>query len=137
MASNSIALKHWSRIISRWPVDKVRPESVSFQTLMRKRLEKYQNPAKAAEAAKVKGNEYNIRAADLTWDEAKEMKQANALYALFENRFAKDAPFPKKLRFPESQPTHYDDIITESERAPSRGFLTKMTDKLKGMIRLR
>jgi len=104
---------------------------------MRKRLEKYQNPAKAAEAAKVKGNEYNIRAADLTWDEAKEMKQANALYALFENRFAKDAPFPKKLRFPESQPTHYDDIITESERAPSRGFLTKMTDKLKGMIRLR
>lgn len=104
---------------------------------MRKRLEKYENPAKAAEAAKVRGNEANVQAVDLTWHEAKEMKQVNALYALSENRFARDAPFPEKLRFPESQPTHYDDIIAESERAPSRGFLTKMSDKFKGMIRLR
>lgn len=104
---------------------------------MRRRLEKYENPQKAAESAKVKGNEANLRSIDLTWDEGKETKQVNALYALLENRFAKDTPFPDRLRFPASQPTHYDDIIAESERAPSRGIFTKMADKLKGMIRLR
>jgi len=104
---------------------------------MRKRLEKYENPAKAAESAKIKGNEANVQAIDLTWNEAKEMKQVNALYALLENRFAKDAPLPERLRFPASQPTHYDSIIAESDRAPSRGFFTKVTDKVKGMIRLR
>jgi len=104
---------------------------------MRKRLEKYESPAKAVEAAKVKGNEANVQAVDLSWDEGREMKQVNALYALLENRFVKDTPLPQRLRFPASQPTHYDDIIAESDRAPSRGLLTKMTDKLKGMIRLR
>lgn len=104
---------------------------------MRKRLEKYENPQKAAQAATVKGNEANVQAVDLTWNERKEMKQVNALYALLENRFAKDTRLPNQLRYPASQQTHYDDILAESDRAPSRGFLTKMTDKLKGMIRLR
>lgn len=104
---------------------------------MRKRLVKYENSAQAAEAAKVKGNEANVQPVDLTWNENKEMKQVNVLYALLENRFDRESPLPDQLRFPASNPGHYDAILTESERAPERGLLTKISNKLKGMIRLR
>lgn len=130
-------MKHWSRIIQKWPVDKVRPETVSFQHLMKKRLDKYQNPGKAAESAKIQGNEANVQPVNLTWNEAKEMKQANALYSLLENRYQHSTPLPERLRFPASSVNHYDQIVAESERAPSRGFITKMQDKVKGMFRLK
>ena len=104
---------------------------------MKRRLEKYESPAKAAEAAKVRGNEANVQPVDLTWHENKETKQANALYLLLENRFERENPLPESLRYPESNATHYDDVIRESEQAPSRGFFTNLTNTLKGMIRLR
>lgn len=104
---------------------------------MKKRLEKYENPAKAAEATKLKENEAQVQPVDLTWYENKEMSQVNALYALLENRFERENPFPKSLRYPKSNETHYDDVVRENELAPSRGLLTNLTNKLKGMIRLR
>lgn len=104
---------------------------------MKKRLAKYENPAKAPENAKIKGNPANVQPVDLTWNEAKEIRQVNALYALLESRFQCQSPLPDRLRFPASGPTHYDMIIQESERAPARGLLNRMSDKLKGMIRLR
>lgn len=104
---------------------------------MKKRLEKYENPAKASEAAKVKGNEANVQPVDLTWNENKEMKQANVLYSLLENRFERENPLPNSLRYPESNKTHYDDVVRESEQAPSRGLFTNLANRLKGMIRLK
>lgn len=103
---------------------------------MKKRLEKYENPAKAAQSATIKGNEAQIQPVDLQWNEANEMKQVNALYSLLDNRFAKESPMPTSLREPASSPTHYDDVLTESERAPNRSLMSKITNKLKGMIRL-
>ncbi|KAK6377456.1 hypothetical protein LTR64_000838 [Lithohypha guttulata] len=132
-----IALRHWQRIISRWPIDKVRPEAVSFQALMKKRLERYQNPSSANTITKVQGTEANAAPINLTWNENREMKQTNVLYALLENRFQKESPLPDRLRYPASEVNHYDMIIKESERAPSRSFLDKLTNRLKGMIRLR
>ena len=123
--------------MQRWPVDKIRPEPVSFQTLMKKRLLKYENPAKAAQSATVKSNDANVQPVNLTWNEQKEVKQANALYALLENRFANESPFHDRLRFPASSPSHYDLIIAEAEKAPSRGFFENLTNRLKGMIRVK
>lgn len=103
---------------------------------MNRRLLKYEDPAKAAQSATVKGNQAQVQAVDLTWNEAQEMKQVNALYSLLDNRFAKESPMPASMREPESSPTHYDDVLAESERAPNRSFMSKITNKLKGMIRL-
>lgn len=103
---------------------------------MRKRLLKFEDPAKAAESVTTKGNEAQVQPIDLKWDEPKEMRQVNALYSLLDNRFAKESPMPSSLRNPTSSPTHYDDVLIESERAPNRSFMTKITNKLKGMIRL-
>lgn len=104
---------------------------------MKKRLEKYENPSKALEATKIHGNEAQVQPVDLTFYENKELKQVNVLYALLENRFDRETPLPKSLRYPKSNETHYDDVVRESEIAPSRGLLTNFTNKLKGMIRLR
>lgn len=63
------------------------------------------------------------------------MKQVNAVYALLENRFARESPLASRLRHPASDPSYYDNIIAETEQAPNRGMWDKVTNKLKGMIR--
>lgn len=104
---------------------------------MQQRLLKFENPAKAAESAKIKGNDANVQPVNLEWNEQKELKQVNALYDLLNDRFAKQAPFHDRLRFPASNPAHYDAIMAESQRAPTRSFWDKLTNRLKGSIRLR
>lgn len=103
---------------------------------MKKRLQKYEDPAKATQTTTVKGNQAQVQPVDLKWNESLEMKQVSALYALLDNRFAKESPMPQSMREPMSSPTHYDDVLAESERAPTRSFMSKITNKLKGMIRL-
>lgn len=103
---------------------------------MNKRLLKYEDPAKAAQSATVKGNQANVQPVDLKWNESLETKQVNALYALLDNRFVNESPMPTSMREPTSSPTHYDDVLAESERAPNRSLMSKITNKIKGMIRL-
>lgn len=101
---------------------------------MRKRLAKYENPIKT-QAATVKGNDAQIQPVGLQWDEGKEMKQVNTLYSLLDDRFAKESPLPASLREPASNPTHYDDILAESERAPTRSMISTIANKLKNLVR--
>lgn len=104
---------------------------------MQHRLDKYLDPTKAAEQQKIKGNAANVQPVNLVWDEAREEKQVRALDLLLGDQFHKRLPLHDALRRPASHPTYYDEVIAESERAPNRGFLTRLTDRLKGMVRLR
>lgn len=101
---------------------------------MQRRLDKYQNPQKAAEASK--GNEANVQPVNLVWDEAREGKQIHALEMLLNDKFRKQSPLNDRLRHPASDPNHYDNVLLESERAPSRGLFTRIMDNLRGKIRL-
>ena len=132
------ALKHWTRIIQRWPVDKVRPENVSFQRIMQQRLARLTNPPTAEEAAtKAKVNEALVTAPTTpAMDETWELGQVNALYTLLENRYARATPLPQSLRSPASNPTHYDDLVREMAEAPSRSWLGNMVKRVKGSFRL-
>jgi hypothetical protein len=109
-------MKHWARIIQAWPVDRVRPEHVSFQKLMQSRLQKA-NEALGTPA------------------EQKEMRQINALYALLDDRFLKEYPLPAKVRHPQSSPTHYDDVVKEMDEAPTRTWVTSLVNRIKGSLR--
>lgn len=104
---------------------------------MQHRLDKYLDPSKAAEQQKVKGNAANVQPVELAWNEAREEKQVRALDLLLSNKFQRKSPLHDALRHPASHPTYYDEVMKESERAPNRGFFTRLTDRLKGMIRLR
>lgn len=69
------------------------------------------------------------------WDEAAELQQANTLYALLENRYAKEYSLPGMLRTPASNPTHYDDLIREMQDAPTRSWLGGVMKRIKGSLR--
>ncbi|KAL2399027.1 hypothetical protein ABEF95_008231 [Exophiala dermatitidis] len=132
--AQSVAVKHWARIIKRWPVDRVRPEYVSFQKVMRDRLQKATSPAAAAGNAKA--NEAQP-VSPPQWDEAQEMRQVNVLYSLLEDRYFKAYPIPTKLRHPRSMPTYYDDVLKEMEEAPSRTWFQSLVNRIKGSLRFK
>jgi hypothetical protein len=69
------------------------------------------------------------------WNEQKELEQANALYALLEDRSAKESPLPQMLRTPASNPTYYDDLITEIQEAPTRSWLGGLMKRVQGSLR--
>ena len=50
------AFKAWTNIIARWPKDLVRPENVSFQTLMRRRLDHHTGQAISKAPGKESGS---------------------------------------------------------------------------------
>jgi len=137
LTSQKVALKHWIRIIRRWPVDKVRPDNVSFQKLMQHRLDKYTSTQSATKAApNVKPNEaLASTVVSPKWDESNEMRQVNALYSFLENRYVKENPMPQSLRTPASNPTHYDDLAGELQEAPSRSWFGRVVKRLKGSLR--
>ena len=133
-----MALKHWTRIIQRWPVDKVRPENVSFQKVMQRRLDKLASSTTPNEAANsITSNEALVVAVPpQTWSEEREMKQVNALDSLLEDRYSKSFPLPQSLRKPASNPTYYDDLMKEMQEAPSRSWLGGIVKRIKGSFRL-
>ncbi|KAG9991639.1 hypothetical protein KCU98_g36, partial [Aureobasidium melanogenum] len=75
--SRAQASKHYARILSQWPVDRLRPE-IPFQSVLKKRLE-------AAPVATI--NEANT-ARTQPPKPRNEAREINALYSLLENRYS-------------------------------------------------
>ena len=105
--------QHYSRLLIRWPVDRLRPDQPHFQDLIRKRI-----------AAAPAGQR----------DESKEV---NAAYLLLDNTFAKQSPLSDRIMKPASNPNHYTDLAKELEEAPDRTWLGNMMKRMSGLIRFR
>ncbi|KEF62051.1 uncharacterized protein A1O9_00023 [Exophiala aquamarina CBS 119918] len=139
MATNqSTALKHWARIIQQWPVDRVRPNHVLFQTVMQSRVDKITPPANtnASTAPTVKANDAIVSPArPPILDEEKELRQIQALDALLTNKYANTYPIPQAVRYPQSSPNHYNDLIKELDEAPDRTWAASFVKRLKGALR--
>ncbi|CAC9889122.1 unnamed protein product, partial [Aureobasidium pullulans] len=104
------ASKHYARILSQWPVDRLRPE-ISFQSVLKRRLE-------AAPVAQV--NQANT--AQTQAPKARnELREINALYSLLENRYSS---------------THYTTLVKELDEVPDRTFFQRIASRFKGMVRL-
>ncbi|KAK1487316.1 hypothetical protein CCUS01_03661 [Colletotrichum cuscutae] len=114
--TTSQAYKHMRSALALWPKDNLRPETQFGEIIQRGIERRYTEP--------------NVV------DEAKELKQANAMFALTDDRFKKRFPLNGELLKPESQPTYFQDLLRELEEAPTRGWLQNMSKKLSGMFRL-
>jgi len=68
-------------------------------------------------------------------DEKMELKNINILYSLLENRYSRKYALTESLMRPKSNPTHYTDLVMELERAPTRGWVERTVNRLKGMLR--
>ncbi|KAK5018806.1 hypothetical protein LTR16_001202 [Cryomyces antarcticus] len=141
--------KHYSRILTLWPKDPLRPE-VSFEPLLRKRV-----------ADKTTGPEQG--------------RQINALYSLLDNRYTKkvttrlfyphcQAALPTRMRIrfafcifamlalnadgaavqypvsprmmsPASNPAYYTNLAAELQQAPGRSWFERYMNKWKGFLR--
>ncbi|KAL4881377.1 hypothetical protein BJY04DRAFT_218198 [Aspergillus karnatakaensis] len=133
MARPSPTQTRLANLLKHWPVDPIRPPSVSVQTYLQSRLS--QSPSssstpqsKAATTVKSTSTSTNpntISPASL-----------NALSSLLEDRYARRYPLSPKLRKPASNPDHYDDLIREFEEAPSRDWMGRIWKRLSGVLRL-
>ena len=104
---------------------------------MQRRVDRITNPSLNAAATSVKGNEALVTAdPPAEFDEAKEVKQVNALYSLLENRYSDAHPMPAHFRHPASRETHYDDLLRELEEAPDRSKFSSWIQTMKGRFRL-
>lgn len=132
------ALKHWARIIQKWPVDRVRPNHVSFQKVMQSRIDKITSPAPANRdtTPNVKANNALVSPVQLpVFDEAKELRQVKALDTLLTNKYANTYPIPKSIRYPQSSPNHYSNVIKELDEAPDRTWAASFMKRVKGALR--
>lgn len=104
---------------------------------MTQRLDKHKAQTSASAAASsIKSNQATVSAlAPRRWDEQAELEQANALYSLLENRYAMQFALPGRLRAPASNPTYYDDLITEIQEAPNRSWFGGIMLRVKGSLR--
>lgn len=59
----------------------------------------------------------------------------NALYSLLENRYSQRYPLPPKLRYPASQPGHYDAVVEEFDEAPNRSWFGRLGKRLGGILK--
>ncbi|KAI0903325.1 hypothetical protein F4823DRAFT_619029 [Ustulina deusta] len=100
------------RALSQWPKDPIRPE-VQFQAVLQKRFEQPQ----------------------LDLSEEEQLKQANALYSLLDNRYKKTYPITGSLLQPKSNPTYFADLLKELEEAPNRSVFETFWLRMKGLVR--
>ncbi|KAI0397940.1 hypothetical protein F5Y17DRAFT_412802 [Xylariaceae sp. FL0594] len=107
--------RHILRALAQWPKDPIRPD-VQFQDVMKKRFE--QQPA------------------GLNLSEGEQLRQANALYSLLNNRYKRKYPITGSLLEPKSNPLHFKNLLRELEEAPNRTYLQRLLLRIKGVIRL-
>lgn len=103
---------HYTRLLRRWPIDRLRPEERTFQRLLQNRIH---NPPQDTAAAE---------------------RECNAAYLLLDNALSKRFPLGQKVLKPVSDPEHYVRIGREVEELPDRGFVGRMMKKLQGMVRM-
>ncbi|KAK1752871.1 hypothetical protein QBC47DRAFT_49004 [Echria macrotheca] len=118
------ALTEIRRAVERWPHDALRPDC-QLQTVLAKRLEAG-SIAPASAASQSAGAR-----------EDAERKQANALFALVENRYITRHRLSDRMMKPKFNPTYYEDLLAEIEEAPNRSWTARISKKLRGMFRLK
>ncbi|TLS23087.1 uncharacterized protein PpBr36_06615 [Pyricularia pennisetigena] len=107
--SRSVAAKHFSAALGRWPKDPLRPER-QLQDVLSKRLET---------------------------GEGVDLRQANALYSLLDNRYKHRYRITEDFMLkPKSKPTYYDDLIKDLDAAPTRTVWHRLMMRISGMFRL-
>ena len=104
---------------------------------MTRRLDKHKaQKSPSAAVSSIKSKDFVVSADEpQKWNEQKELEQVNALYALLEDRYAKEFPLPQMLRTPASNPTYYDDLIREMQEAPTRSWLGSLMKRIQGLLR--
>ncbi|KAL8406848.1 hypothetical protein RB596_005360 [Gaeumannomyces avenae] len=130
--SRNAAVTHLRAALSRWPQDVLRPETQLPRALAPRleRLEQQQQQQQGApHAASASG-------AAIPTGEVQQLREANALLALLDNRFKNRYRVREQTFRPHSSPDYYDNLIRELDEAPTRSAWSRWMTRIKGMVRL-
>ena len=84
-----IIYKHYQRILTQWPVDRLRPE-VSFQKIIQRRIDTQLKPSTTQPQDNVVSNQAQATIpSPVPFDEQGQLEQVNVLYSFLENRYQK------------------------------------------------
>ena len=124
--SRNAAVTHLRAALSRWPKDILRPETQLPLALTARleRLEQRATPAASTATASAGSGE------------AQQLREANALFALLDNRFKNRYRVREQTYRPRSRPDYYDNLIRELDEAPTRSAWSRWMNRIKGMVRL-
>ena len=114
--------KHYSRLLFRWPVDRLRPAERTLQSVFRARINAPPAPAPNSPATGTPRNE---------------LGEINAAYLLLDDTFAKQFPLSDVTMKPASNPTHYSDLKRELDEAPDRTFFANVWNRFSNMFRMK
>ncbi|KAK0516983.1 hypothetical protein JMJ35_000138 [Cladonia borealis] len=133
--AKSIIYKHYQRILTQWPVDRLRPE-VSFQKIIQHRIDTQLKPPTTPPQDNVVSNQAQATIpTSVPFDEQGQLEQVNVLYSLLENRYKKKYPLSEKMMRPASNPDYYDKLVKELDEAPNRSRFQSWLNKWKGFLR--
>ncbi|CAK7237931.1 hypothetical protein SEUCBS140593_010208 [Sporothrix eucalyptigena] len=134
-----MSLKIYKAAFARWPKDLLRPD-VQLQDVLggqnlSDRLGGRRSAASPVTDVAIQMATGRAPANPSTSDLA-QLRQVNALYSLLDDRFKTQHQLKGTLLTPRSNPTYYNDLVTELEEAPTRSFLGRVRKRLGGMFRL-
>ena len=142
MSSLQIVAKHYTRILSLWPKDLLRPNA-PFTRPIEHRATPYgvtpiSPPLEDAETRKSTATTTGATvqpAPKKPSTPQAELPQINALYSLLENRYSNKYPVSAAVLKPVSNPDHYDRLMEEIEKAPRKSWWQAKVDNWKMKIR--
>lgn len=126
--------KHYTRILSLWPKDLLRPNASFARTIERRATPYGVKPV----SPPLQDSETTVPPpppAPVKSSPPAELPQINALYSLLENRYSKKYPVSPAVFKPSSNPDHYDRLMEEIERAPKKSWLQAKMEEWKMKIR--
>ncbi|KAF2200981.1 hypothetical protein GQ43DRAFT_463544 [Delitschia confertaspora ATCC 74209] len=148
--------KHYTRLLSLWPKDPLRP-NLPFTSALEHRIKQFeQNPvtastsipsstspsAKSSSPASKTSTSKSTKAATtpkaptpIQSPAQSELLNVNALYSLVENRYSKRYPTSPGLLRPTSNPEYYETLMAEIERAPNKSWLKAVWDEWRMKVR--
>lgn len=134
--SRQQTLTHFSRLLSRWPTDRLRPEATSFQRLLQSRITPSQSqpgnspstpvPHVVSDSPFGKSSAHSPEA---------DRAEINAAYLLLDDTFEKAYKLSHRMMQPASDPAYYERLGKEIEEGPGRGVWSRLGKRLQGMIR--
>lgn len=103
--------QHYSRLLSRWPADRLRPAERHFQRLLQQRIQ------------------------EAPVGQRDESREVNAAYSLLDDAIRKRYLLSESFMRPASKPEHYTALAQELDEAPDRTWFSGWVKRMKNLVR--
>jgi cytochrome b pre-mRNA-processing protein 6 len=136
---NSQIAKQYTRLLTLWPADALRPNLPFTRTIEARGLPYGVQPLSPApsdpKAQSQSTPPPQSTPAPISSNPKLEQSQVNALFSLLENRYSKKYTLSEGVLRPTSAPDHYERLMHEIERAPKKSWWEAKLDEWKMKIR--